>query len=210
MEIHAPHQPVHTWRDVLVHLAIVTVGILIALSLEQVTEWIHHKSIVREAKENISNELRDNQKQLDGALPGMDTNIRNQERALALVNDLLAHKKMDTGQITIAFSTPAASSTSWRAAEAVGALSFMDYPTLKKYAEVYEEQNSFLQLQTRTQETVIAALTYFHDEHLNELNLHDLEEARKGLLASIAGAKAHRQVAAQMSAEYRKVLASTE
>ena len=34
MEIHAPHKPILTVTEALVHLAIVTVGVLIALSLE--------------------------------------------------------------------------------------------------------------------------------------------------------------------------------
>ena len=34
MEIHAPHQPILSVKEALVHLTIVTVGILIALSLE--------------------------------------------------------------------------------------------------------------------------------------------------------------------------------
>ena len=34
MEIHAPHRPTLTFKEALVHLCIVTTGILIALSLE--------------------------------------------------------------------------------------------------------------------------------------------------------------------------------
>ena len=39
MEIHARHGQVQSLRDVAVHLAIVTIGILIALGLEQAVEW---------------------------------------------------------------------------------------------------------------------------------------------------------------------------
>jgi hypothetical protein len=39
MEIHARDKPILTLKEATVHLAIVTVGILIALSLEGLVEW---------------------------------------------------------------------------------------------------------------------------------------------------------------------------
>ena len=34
MDVHAPHEPIHTWRDFFIHLITITVGLLIAISLE--------------------------------------------------------------------------------------------------------------------------------------------------------------------------------
>ncbi len=42
MEVHAPHEPLHTWRDFWVHLGTITIGLLIAISLEQSVEALHH------------------------------------------------------------------------------------------------------------------------------------------------------------------------
>ncbi len=64
MEIHPPHQPVLTVKEALVHLGIVTIGILIALSLEGLVEWQHHRHLVAEARENIAEEIRDNSGEL--------------------------------------------------------------------------------------------------------------------------------------------------
>lgn len=202
--------PVHSWRDFLLHLATVTIGILIALSLEQATEWYHHKAIVREAKENIVNELRDSKKSLDNALAQMGTNLGNQEKALQVVTDLLAHKVLKEHELTIGFSGPTLSATNWRAAEAIGALSLMDYPTLKKYAGVYETQSEYMRLQARTEDTVIAATTYFHGADFEKQSARDLDESRRQLLASITAARVQQQVARQLSAEYGKVLGHQE
>ncbi len=38
LDVHPPHQPVHGWRDFLIHLLTITVGLLIALGLEAVAE----------------------------------------------------------------------------------------------------------------------------------------------------------------------------
>jgi hypothetical protein len=45
MEIHAPSKPILSVREALVHLAIVTVGILIALSFEGVREYVEHRAL---------------------------------------------------------------------------------------------------------------------------------------------------------------------
>ncbi len=60
MEVHPPHEPVHSWRDALVHIGIMTIGLFIALSLEGMIEYVHHKHLVREARENIRHELEEN------------------------------------------------------------------------------------------------------------------------------------------------------
>jgi hypothetical protein len=42
MDVHAPHEPLHTWRDFWIHLGTITIGLLIAISLEQSVESLHH------------------------------------------------------------------------------------------------------------------------------------------------------------------------
>jgi hypothetical protein len=49
----------------LVHLVIVTIGIRMALSLEQTVEGFHHRELAHEARPNIVSEIRDNAKELD-------------------------------------------------------------------------------------------------------------------------------------------------
>lgn len=60
MEVHVPDHPVTTWRQFFTHLAIVSVGLLIALSLESLVEWRHHRALVREARENVRREISEN------------------------------------------------------------------------------------------------------------------------------------------------------
>lgn len=42
MEVHPPHAPLHSWRDFWIHLGTITIGLLIAISLEQSVEKLHH------------------------------------------------------------------------------------------------------------------------------------------------------------------------
>ena len=41
MEVHVPEEPVMTWRQFFIHMGIVVLGLMIALSLEQSAEWLH-------------------------------------------------------------------------------------------------------------------------------------------------------------------------
>ena len=42
LDVHPPHSAAHTWKDFLIHIATICVGLLIAISLEQTVEAIHH------------------------------------------------------------------------------------------------------------------------------------------------------------------------
>jgi hypothetical protein len=42
LDVHPPHTSVHTWKDFLLHMATIVLGLLIAIGLEQSVEWLHH------------------------------------------------------------------------------------------------------------------------------------------------------------------------
>jgi len=43
LEVHAPHETIHSWKDFFIHIATITIGLLIAISLEQAVEYVHHR-----------------------------------------------------------------------------------------------------------------------------------------------------------------------
>ena len=42
LDVHAPHGNAHTWKDFFIHIATITIGLLIAIGLEQTVEYVHH------------------------------------------------------------------------------------------------------------------------------------------------------------------------
>jgi hypothetical protein len=62
MDVHAPTEPIHTWKDFFLHLITITIGLLIALSLEAGVEWMHHRHEVKETREALRIE-RDHNRQ---------------------------------------------------------------------------------------------------------------------------------------------------
>lgn len=43
LDVHAPHRTVDTWKDFLIHIAAIVIGLIIAVSLEQTVEFFHHR-----------------------------------------------------------------------------------------------------------------------------------------------------------------------
>src|ERR1700759_2683587 len=62
LDVHPPHQSIHGWRDFFIHIATITIGLLIAIGLEQTVEYIHHRSQLSDARREIAAELDDNRR----------------------------------------------------------------------------------------------------------------------------------------------------
>jgi hypothetical protein len=56
IDVHAPHGGVHTWKDFWIHLGTITLGLLIAISLEQSVEWLHHLHERHQLEEDLHSE----------------------------------------------------------------------------------------------------------------------------------------------------------
>jgi hypothetical protein len=120
MEIQPPEKPIHTVKDFLLQLMTIAIGILIALSLEGALEWSHHRTLVREAKENPRQEI-----------------LANNEAALQFIGDLLAHRAKGHRALEFQSYIVAPADTSWNTAQAAGAVTYMSYQDVQKHAGVY-------------------------------------------------------------------------
>jgi hypothetical protein len=60
LDVHAPHESVHTWKDFLIHIATIVIGLLIAIALEQTVEFFHHRHEVAETRAALHEEMQNN------------------------------------------------------------------------------------------------------------------------------------------------------
>jgi hypothetical protein len=60
LDVHAPHAPVHSWREFFIHIATIVIGLCIAVGIEQIVEWIHHRHQIAETRETLRIEREDN------------------------------------------------------------------------------------------------------------------------------------------------------
>ena len=69
MEVHAPHYPIMSKKEFLVHLLAITIGLLIAVGIEGCVELYREHSLVKEARRTLRDEIQFNSDKMAGALP---------------------------------------------------------------------------------------------------------------------------------------------
>ena len=141
MEVHPPHSPIHSVKEFMLHLLAITIGLLIALGLEAGVEWIHHRHLVREARENIAQEIRDNQKNLAKELAVLPQEEGQLERLMGVVGDLEHGRASKPDKMV--WSVTRLSDSSWNTAFSTGAVAHMDYDEVRRYSQLYALQQMF-------------------------------------------------------------------
>jgi len=208
MEIHAPEGPILSGKHLLLQLATITIGILIALSLEGLTGWFHHRALVREARANIESEMADNKKELDGVLGKVPEAAQNLKQALQFVTDLLKRKKSDVHALTLSYVIARLNATSRSTAEATGALGYMDYAEVKRYSGVYESQQQFLRLQDRLLENFVPLLNATQEGDPEQASERELLEWRERILTTLSYLQTEASIGKSLSDEYARVLSA--
>jgi hypothetical protein len=206
VEIHAPHAPAHSVKDFLIQLLTITAGVLIALSIEGLTEWNHHRLLVREATETIAREIADNKSALDRHFTDWDKTVAGMEKALQLANELLAEKKSDIRQMELGFHLSSLNDASWRTAERTGALAFMDYADVQDYAKLYGVQELYTSQQRRVMDRTVSVIGLVSDDP-HKASADDLARFRLDLMALRGELLADRQLGEALAKAYGEALA---
>jgi len=61
LDVHPPHQPIHTWKEYLLHMSTIVLGLLIAIGLEQSAEWLHHLNQRHQLEADLGTEMQRDQ-----------------------------------------------------------------------------------------------------------------------------------------------------
>lgn len=148
----------HGWRDFLLHLLTITIGLMIALSMEGCVEWRHHRQLVREATTSLQGEIRTNSDKTDGARNDIQKEKEALKKDVEVMNRIIANPKMpNREEVTVSFRIRTFDDVSWRTAQSTGALGYMDYEQAHEYSNIYDDQYEiYLAEQQAVRDTVIA------------------------------------------------------
>ena len=207
MDIHAPHDPVHSWKEVARHLAIITAGVLIALAFEGVVSWVDHRILVREAVANLRREMGDNARELEGLFANVEQEAKNLEHAGEIAQLLLDHKKLGHVTLNLEFHGAELKNASRTTAEVTGAFGHMDYADVEKYASIYSLQELFDRAQNRTNESFVSALAGVR--MLTEAEKADPQQVRQWqtqIRVTLAALVVEEQIGRQLQKRYHEAL----
>ncbi len=167
MEVHPPHEPVHSWREALIHIGLMTIGLFIALMLEAGVEYLHHRELVHQARENIRRELDDNHKAAQKDITYLGQSGDAIKAGLATMRFMQAHRDVKGQSIGFTVSFNDLSDAAWRTARDTGALGYMPLDEVQRYASIYGLQetvtNDVSQLMKRQAEALAPILAEGED-----------------------------------------------
>ncbi|MEE3623318.1 hypothetical protein UCD39_04865 [Nitrospirillum sp. BR 11752] len=146
MEIHAPESPIQSLKDFVIHIGVVTVGILIALGLEQAVEAYHRHELVRQAVASFHAELAENRKSVQDVMTEIAEHNARAEQGLALLEAWQQGKGTPGAELKYpGIRLDLLSSASWDAAIATHALGDLPYDEARRYAEAYAGFRLFME-----------------------------------------------------------------
>ncbi len=166
--MHPPHEAPHGVRDFALHLFTITIGLLIALSLEGLVEWRHHRHLVHEADTALRSEIGSNAKGMTAAISDVENQQKELKHDVEVLNVLLRTGKMpDQAKMNITFHLRTFDSVAWKTAQSTGALSYMSYPEAQRYSDIYNTQDELHEAEKQAARDAILSLAPFlnDDEH---------------------------------------------
>ena len=208
MEIHAPEKPIHSKREFLFHMFTVVLGILIALALDGMVTWAHHRALVREARANIATELRNNKEIIEKAVPEIQAREKQLQSVISTIDGVEKGQKLPTGHIGYTFASYEIYSTAWKTASVSGAVTHMEYEQLKAYTDAYDLQENFLTVQAQGFASVgdLVAAMHMFDQDISKVPKDRLEEAQRQALKILTIQRTLENVSAGLIQAYDEAL----
>jgi hypothetical protein len=137
LDVHPPHEGIHNWRQYLLHMSTIVLGLLIAIGLEQSVEAIHRareradlrESLRRDTEQAIANAQSSEQAEI----PSLHWLTSRQQ----LVRDALRAHHTLTGSLDRAPHVTSTMSTdpAWGAAKSSGLLSLLSQEEVEVYSQ---------------------------------------------------------------------------
>jgi hypothetical protein len=209
MEVHRPHDhsPFRSWKDLVVEISTIVIGVLIALSFEGAREWNRNRTLVREAKGAIVRELTENKKAVTGDLSHVDEREKQLDEAQQFADEILKNGKTSMHSISLRVGLGDLSSASWQTADHTGALAHMTYGDVQKYAAVYSLQDLYQAQERRSLEHLADALSMLSStSNPEQAPRGDVDRFRTEVLTMKGDVYMESQLAKELSDRYTKVL----
>jgi hypothetical protein len=156
IDVHAPEHPIHGVRDFFLHLFTITVGLLIALGLENTVEWRHHVHIRHEAESNLRHEIESNRKDLQSVVEAIPREQKELKMLLVFLQGQIDGKKPEIHSVNLGVVEATVQDASWNTASATGALSYMEYSEVQRFSSAYQLQKKFDAVQDQALPAIVA------------------------------------------------------
>jgi len=160
-DVHVLKQRIASLRDFALHILTITIGLLIALALEGLVEWRHHRNLVREAEASLRGEIAQNRqvmesifKEIDAAQAKLDQDLRVLDR---LRTETATQAAAEHASIELTFHISGFNDVAWKTAQNTGALGYMPYDEAQTFSGIYDAQGEVYRIQQQVLDDVVQA-----------------------------------------------------
>jgi hypothetical protein len=180
LDVHAPHKRLRGISEILIHLVTITLGLLIATQIEGCMEWRSHVHLAAEARDSLRSEIQINLQDMQDAQSGLKAwraEIDHDLEAMKRIQDHPNDPNAQKTSLALNFHTMGLRDTAWKTAQNTGALAYMPYADAERYAEIYQDQARFLDMQEKPEDDVAAMLGMIDRFHWNNTTKITEEQA---------------------------------
>lgn len=159
MQDHTLRQRFHGFKGFLLEILIITVGLLIALGLNDTVDGWHHRSLVHAAESSLRNEIEKNSITLADIRKQIRTEQEKLDNNLAVLSRLRASNAPRTAKDTLSFEfkIEGFDDTAWKTSQAAAALTYMPYADVEEFSNIYDNQNEVYGVQREAINDVLSA-----------------------------------------------------
>lgn len=194
LDIHDAHHAASTWREFLIHIATIVLGLCIAVALEQTVEYFHHRYEGSEAREalRVERDINHSRYSLQTAsFRRFKAAVRNN---LAVLTYIEQHPGTPEAHLPgvlvcgVPWNPPEESA--WKAAQRTNATSYMPSDEVQGYTSVYYFLDTTYDLQMAAsnalRDACRAVLIDSDPSHLSPTQVHEVIDLMKSVEVAIS------------------------
>jgi hypothetical protein len=163
LDVHPPHTPTHTWRDFLLHIVTIVIGLLIAIGLEQTVEYLHHHHLAAEARRALSEERASNETSNDFNIFATYRHQQDLQRDLAILHAVRPHRPPPPGPFIFRHVRYLYLEDDWHKLHQSGTINYLTEP-LRPMDYRYQNQDAFSSRLDSSNEDLYRAASVFRSE----------------------------------------------
>jgi hypothetical protein len=169
LDVHAPHGKLHGIKDFFLHLFTITLGLLIALSLEGWVESAHHRHLAQEAEDGLRTEIAHNAQQIGTIRQNIENGQKQLETDVKALEEMRAHPHAKRETLKLGVDVESLDNISWKTAQNTGAIAYIPYRDAQSFSDIYLGQDEYWKEGTAYLEDIGSASSLFiaHPGHWN-------------------------------------------
>ncbi len=176
LEVHPPHAAAHSWKDFAIQIATITIGLLIAIGLEQTVEYFHHLNQLTTVRRELSAELIDNRRIMRGNVQKLYEVQAKLDKDMVLLRASQSAHGAVAGKLDYGYEFARTPDGAWEAAKENSALGMMPHDELRANVYVYAVFGAFMDALNALTDKLDSAAAITRRGPNSALSLHDIDE----------------------------------